>query len=79
MAVAGRGVAWLPQICVAEAMRQGRLVQIGGQQMSLEMEIRIFRRAGSGSHDSDALWQHLKQCAALPQYKSGFDAAIDAA
>lgn len=79
MAVAGRGVAWLPQICVAEAMRQGRLAQIGGQQMSLELEIRIFRRAGSGSHDSDALWQHLKQCAALPQYKSDFEAVIDAA
>ncbi|MBB6466096.1 DNA-binding transcriptional LysR family regulator [Aminobacter lissarensis] len=79
MAVAGRGVAWLPQICVAEAMRQGQLVQIGGQQMSLEMEIRIFRRAGAGSHDSDALWQHLKECAELPQYKSAFEAALDAA
>lgn len=61
MAVAGRGVAWLPQICVRKSIAQGELVQIGGQQMSLEMEIRIFRRVGSRSRDGDALWKYLTQ------------------
>lgn len=61
MAVEGHGVAWLPQICVRKAIAQGELVQIGGQQMSLEMEIRIFRRTGSGSRDAEALWKFLAQ------------------
>jgi len=79
MAVAGRGVAWLPQICVGEAVKQGQLIQIGGPQMSLEMEVRIFRRTGSSSHDGEALWQHLKQCADLPQYRNSLEPASDAA
>jgi LysR family transcriptional regulator, hypochlorite-specific transcription factor HypT len=61
MAVAGHGVAWLPQICVRKSIAQGELVQIGGQQLSLEMEIRIFRRTGSGSRDAEALWKFLAQ------------------
>jgi DNA-binding transcriptional LysR family regulator len=61
MAVAGRGVAWLPQICVQKSIAQGELVQIGGQQMSLEIEIRIFRRLGTRNRDGEALWKYLCQ------------------
>jgi DNA-binding transcriptional LysR family regulator len=61
MAVAGHGVAWLPQICVRKSIAQGELVQIGGQQLSLEMEIRIFRRTGSSNRDAEALWKFLAQ------------------
>lgn len=61
MAVAGHGVAWLPQICVRKSIAQGELVQIGGQQLSLEMEIRIFRRTGSGGRDAEALWKFIAQ------------------
>jgi DNA-binding transcriptional LysR family regulator len=61
MAVAGRGVAWLPQICVQKSIAQGELVQIGGQQMSLEIEIRIFRRMGTRNRDGEALWKYLCQ------------------
>ncbi|MDW6020150.1 LysR substrate-binding domain-containing protein [Mesorhizobium sp. BAC0120] len=61
MAVAGRGVAWLPQICVQKSIAQGELVQIGGQQMSLEIEIRIFRRLGTRNREGEALWKYLCQ------------------
>lgn len=79
MAVAGRGVAWLPQICVREDIKQGQLVDIGGKQLSLEIEIRIFRRAGAGSHDGDVLWRHLAQCTDLLRHQSGLDMNSDAA
>ncbi|MCB8822479.1 LysR family transcriptional regulator [Microvirga rosea] len=59
MVVAGHGVAWLPQICVRKSIAEGELVQIGGQQMSLAMEIRIFRRAGSMGRTGELLWRHL--------------------
>lgn len=61
MAVAGHGVAWLPQICVRKSIAQGELVQIGGQQLSLQMEIRIFRRTGSSNRNVEALWNFLAQ------------------
>jgi DNA-binding transcriptional LysR family regulator len=59
MAIAGHGIAWLPQICVQKSINQGQLVQIGGQQMALEMEIRIFRRAGAKNRDVEAFWNQL--------------------
>lgn len=59
MVLAGHGVAWLPQSCVRQCIEDGDLVQLGGQQMSLAMEIRIFRRVGSLSRASDLLWKQL--------------------
>jgi len=59
MVVAGHGIAWLPQICVRKSIAERELVQIGGQQMSLAMEIRIFRRAGSMGRAGELLWRHL--------------------
>lgn len=63
MAIAGRGVVWLPQICVQKSIAQDELIQIGGQQMTLEIEIRIFRRIGARSRDGEALWKHLSRVA----------------
>jgi DNA-binding transcriptional LysR family regulator len=59
MVIAGHGVAWLPQLCVRKSIAEGELIQIGGQQMSLAMEIRIFRRAGSLGRTGELLWRHL--------------------
>ncbi|MEJ1117362.1 LysR family transcriptional regulator [Phyllobacterium sp. CCNWLW109] len=73
MAVAGRGVAWLPQSCVRKSILQGELVQIGGQQMTLEMEVRVFRRAGSMQRENDALWKLMAQSA---EKRISRDAAI---
>jgi DNA-binding transcriptional LysR family regulator len=61
MAIAGQGIAWLPQICVQKSISQNELVQIGGQQMSLEIEIRIFRRAGAKDRDAEAFWKYLAE------------------
>jgi DNA-binding transcriptional LysR family regulator len=59
MVVAGHGVAWLPQSCARKCITDGELIQIGGQQMSLAMEIRIFRRAGSLNRTGELLWKQL--------------------
>lgn len=61
MAIAGHGIAWLPQISAQKAISRKELVQIGGQHMSLEMEIRIFRRAGTRNGDAEAFWKHLSE------------------
>ena len=59
MAVVGTGITWLPQICVRDAMAEGKLVQIGGSQMTIEIQIRLFRRTGHQSATIEAFWQKL--------------------
>ncbi|WP_245445088.1 LysR substrate-binding domain-containing protein [Pseudaminobacter soli (ex Li et al. 2025)] len=76
MAVAGRGIAWLPQICVQKSIAQGELIQIGGQQMSLEIEIRIFRRVGTRNRDGEAFWKYLAQKSELQRGRSIIDSTL---
>lgn len=59
MAIAGAGITWLPQICVRRDLEVGRLAQIGGPQMTIKMEIRLFRRSGNQGPLVEAFWQHL--------------------
>jgi len=76
MAVAGRGVAWLPQICVQKSIAQGELIQIGGQQMSLEIEIRIFRRVGIRNRDGEVFWKYLCEKAELHRGRTIVDSTL---
>ncbi|WP_172293356.1 LysR family transcriptional regulator [Pseudoruegeria sp. HB172150] len=59
MAIVGSGITWLPQICVRDAIAEGKLVQIGGSQMTIEIQIRLFRRSGHQSATIEAFWQQL--------------------
>ena len=61
MAIAGAGITWLPQICVRHDLEVGRLVQIGGPQMTIKMEIRLFRRSGNQSQRVEEFWQALQR------------------
>jgi DNA-binding transcriptional LysR family regulator len=76
MAIAGQGVVWLPQICVQKSIAQGELAQIGGQQMSLEIEIRIFRRVGARSRDGEALWKYLSRTAEQTRSRNMLDPTL---
>lgn len=60
MAIAGAGIAWLPQICVRHDLEVGRLAQIGGPQMTIKMEIRLFRRSGNQGLRVEEFWQELQ-------------------
>lgn len=76
MAVAGHGIAWLPQICAQRSIAAGELVQIGGQQMTLEIEIRIFRHLGSANRYIDLFWKHLSQQVAARRPQSLLDMGL---
>jgi len=60
MAIAGAGITWLPQICVRHDLEVGRLAQIGGAQMTIKMEIRLFRRSGHQGPRVEEFWQALQ-------------------
>jgi ABC-type dipeptide/oligopeptide/nickel transport system ATPase component len=59
MAIVGSGITWLPEICVREAVAEGKLVQIGGSKMTIEIQICLFRRSGHQSALIEAFWQEL--------------------
>lgn len=59
MAIVGTGIAWLPLICVRDAIANGELAQIGGSQMTMEIQIRLFRRTGRQNPAVEAFWEQL--------------------
>lgn len=61
MALAGNGLAWLPESCIRRELAEGKLVRSGGDQWSMTLEIRLFRAIGNHKPMLDALWQGARQ------------------
>lgn len=61
MAVAGRGVGWVPYSCAADAIGRGELLQVGGPELMVEMDVRIYRRQGVGTPDAEEFWRGLAE------------------
>ncbi len=60
MAVAGRGVAWLPYYSVREEFETGQLVAAGKGRWVLPLEIRAYRPSdGPGREQVQRLWTHM--------------------
>jgi DNA-binding transcriptional LysR family regulator len=59
MAVAGRGVAWLPYHAVKPELAAGQLVVAGTERWTLPLQIRAYRTASLNNRQVDALWSHL--------------------
>ncbi len=51
MALAGRGVAWLPHYSVKDEIETGRLVAAGGPRWTLPLEIRAYRSSDDEGRD----------------------------
>jgi DNA-binding transcriptional LysR family regulator len=57
MARQGQGIAWLPRTLAAEDMTAGRLVDAGGGEYSVAVEIRLFRPRHRQSPTAEAFWR----------------------
>ncbi|MGK9170509.1 LysR family transcriptional regulator [Inquilinus limosus] len=55
MALAGRGLAWIPESLIAEELRSGALVRAGSPAWTLIVEIRLYR-AAAGRPCADRFW-----------------------
>jgi DNA-binding transcriptional LysR family regulator len=56
MAREGRGVTWLAARDVAADVAAGQLVRAGAQEFSIDLEVRMFRRAGAMSPIGEHIW-----------------------
>lgn len=59
MACAGEGVAWLPLALAEDAVRDGRLVYAAGDELAIDVEIRLFRGEGRLGPAAEAFWASL--------------------
>lgn len=59
MALAGHGLAWLPESCIATELAQGRLVRAGGGHWFAMLEIRLFRARNNRKPALEALWRGM--------------------
>jgi DNA-binding transcriptional LysR family regulator len=60
LALAGQGLAWLPLSSVASDLASGQLVRAGGEQWTLQLEVRLYRERQSKRSALDQAWQALR-------------------
>lgn len=60
MALAGRGVAWLPESLVADERARGTLVAAGSDAWSVPVEVRLYRQNGGMAPAAEALWRAVE-------------------
>ena len=60
MALAGQGLAWLPDSCIATELAEGNLVRAGGELWTMRLEIRLFRAIDHRKPILDKLWDNLR-------------------
>lgn len=71
MALAGRGVAWLPESLIRDELRAGQLVPAGDRSWILPTEIRLYRSAARARPAVERFWNAIAAMDA--------DAALNAA
>ncbi|NUA28509.1 LysR substrate-binding domain-containing protein [Cupriavidus basilensis] len=59
MVVAGHGVGWLPESCVSDEMKEGKLVVAGPASWATSLDIRLYRSAASPKPLVDELWSFI--------------------
>jgi len=63
MALDGRGIAWLPRSLIQDEMRNHRLVDAGGPDWSIELDIRLFRSRATQLPAAEAFWKAVAELA----------------
>ncbi|RKR06161.1 LysR family transcriptional regulator [Kushneria sinocarnis] len=61
MALQGVGVAWIPDFCIREELRDGRLVRAGESRWDIPLEIRLYRCALVHKPGVERLWRQLQK------------------
>lgn len=59
MALDGRGVAWLPLSLIVDELANGRLVAVGDPELSIELDIRLFRSDACLPQAAENFWRKV--------------------
>lgn len=61
MATEGMGVGWVPEICIKPELKRGDLVKIGSDDLSVDLDIILFRSNKRLSNEAESLWSFLNR------------------
>lgn len=61
MVVAGNGVAWLPEKCVAKELEEGKVAPAGAGKWKTQLEIRLYRSLENRNPNVSRLWAFLHE------------------
>lgn len=61
MAVQGLGVGWLPTICIKPELSRGDLINVGNEQMTMDLDIMLYRSKQKLSNEAESLWAYLNR------------------
>ncbi len=59
MVMQGMGMAWIPDFCIRQELKEGRLVRAGGEQWELPLEIRLYRCSLVHKPGVEKLWRQM--------------------
>jgi DNA-binding transcriptional LysR family regulator len=61
MILQGMGIGWVPQICIQAELDRGDLYDIGGDKLSMMLDIMLYRPAKRISNEGESLWAFLNR------------------
>ncbi|HET8791853.1 MAG TPA: LysR substrate-binding domain-containing protein [Modicisalibacter sp.] len=61
MALQGVGMAWIPDFCIREELRDGRLVRAGDTQWDIPLEVRLYRCSLVHKPGVEKLWRQMME------------------
>jgi DNA-binding transcriptional LysR family regulator len=64
MALDGRGIAWLPASLIAEELASGRLVEAGGEEWAVDVQVRLIRGEATMPRAAETFWRAVLEGAA---------------
>ncbi|SEK25966.1 LysR substrate-binding domain-containing protein [Halomonas daqiaonensis] len=59
MVMQGMGVAWIPDFCIRQELKDGRVVRAGGEQWDVPLEIRLYRCSLVHKPGVEKLWRQM--------------------
>mgnify|MGYP000319846427 CR=1 FL=1 len=57
----GNVIGWMPHDRVREYLEQGRLMRAGGNDWNIQVEVRLYRRAGRDRKIVERLWSLIRE------------------
>ncbi|MGI9383895.1 MAG: LysR family transcriptional regulator [Methyloligellaceae bacterium] len=61
MALAGLGLAWLPESLIASHLAAGELVSAGGPEWETELELRLYKANDNARHEVLKVWRTIER------------------
>lgn len=61
MVTQGMGIGWLPRICIQAEINRGDLVNIGNENLSMSLDVMLYRSSQRLSNEGESLWAYLQR------------------